>query len=455
MRRMGIALYMIAAVVLLSAATSGDIRAQSATGATSSTTSSKSVPTTFISLVEFAKAKRAGGSVSLQPLTIPSPSSAGESQVTADEAVLSSGNTLPLWSFNVRAARDGHHHRGVMVGTNPFTSPGTSKIPTQIVPLVLHLHSVGVSFDPNTGIITTTPGEVTVDPTDADNSCMSAPNNVPATVLSESPIFNPAKFTFGSTNLGTTQYIDAFQRANFYQVLGADIANYHVLLDPVNTLRGVEINVPAAEGIAITDPAFLSAAPFGLPPFCAPLGLVDFAWLDFYLNDRVLPDLAEQGVNATTLPIFMLYSTWEAEPVNQIFSCCIGGYHSFGGFPVPAQTYSVANFDSTGVLGPSAMNTVIISHEVGEWVNDPYGTNLVPPWTAASPLAPCQANLEVGDPLTGTNIPPVTMDNGFIYGLQELAFFSWFFGGKSIGVNGWYSNNGTFLTVEFSPCIYQ
>ena len=180
--------------------------------------------------------------------------------MTVAEAAASSGNTLPLWTFNARAARDGHHHLGVMVGTNPFTSPGTSKIPTQIVPLILHMHSIAISFDPNTGIITTAPGNVTFDPTDADNNCMSTPNNVPATVLSESPIFNPASFTFGSKNLGTTQYIDAFQRANFYKVLGNNIGSYHVLLDPVNTLRAVEINVPAVEGFAITDPAFLEPA---------------------------------------------------------------------------------------------------------------------------------------------------------------------------------------------------
>ena len=41
----------------------------------------------------------------------------------------------------------------------------------------------------------------------------------------------------------------------------------------------------------------------------------------------------------------------------------------------------------------------------------------------------CQANLEVGDPLTGTNIAPITMPKGFTYHLQELAFVSWFFGG--------------------------
>ena len=56
----------------------------------------------------------------------------------------------------------------------------------------------------------------------------------------------------------------------------------------------------------------------------------------------------------------------------------------------------------------------------------------------------CQNNLEVGDPLTGTAPISIAASNGFTYRLQELAFFSWFYGAPSIGVNGWFGN-GTFL----------
>jgi hypothetical protein len=40
-------------------------------------------------------------------------------------------------------------------------------------------------------------------------------------------------------------------------------------------------------------------------------------------------------------------------------------------------------------------------------------------------------------------MPPVTV-NGFTYHVQELAYFSWFYGGASIGAGGKYSSNGTF-----------
>ena len=30
------------------------------------------------------------------------------------------------------------------------------------------------------------------------------------------------------------------------------------------------------------------------------------------------------------------------------------------------------------------------------------------------------------------------MPNGFTYSLQELAFFSWFYGAPTLGLNGWF-----------------
>jgi hypothetical protein len=48
-------------------------------------------------------------------------------------------------------------------------------------------------------------------------------------------------------------------------------------------------------------------------------------------------------------------------------------------------------------------------------------------------------------------MPPVLMPNGYTYNLQELVF-SWYFGGKSLGVNGWYSSNGTFTTDAGPIC---
>jgi hypothetical protein len=147
-----------------------------------------------------------------------------------------------------------------------------------------------------------------------------------------------------------------------------------------------------------------------------------------------------------------------AAPVTNLNFCCALGYHGTTGFPIPTQTYSPAEFDTTGFFftatGDTApfSDTAILSHEVDEWVNDPMVSNPTPPWGHTGQVGGCQANLEVGDPLTGTTIPAVTMPNGFTYHLQELAFFSWFFGAPSIGINGWFSDNGKFLTDAGPPC---
>jgi hypothetical protein len=132
--------------------------------------------------------------------------------------------------------------------------------------------------------------------------------------------------------------------------------------------------------------------------------------------------------------------------VGKTSECCVGGYH--GAFGNPAQTYSPFLFDLTGVFGVGTEDTDIAAHEVDEWQDDPLGTNATPAWGHVGQVTGCQSNLEVGDPLTGTNFPNVTMPNGYAYHLQELAFFSWFYGPPSIGAGHKFSDDGTFTSAQ-------
>jgi hypothetical protein len=372
-------------------------------------------------------------------------------------------NPLPLWTFNIRAVRDGEHHLGTIVGHSPFLSPGTDRVPVNLVPLITKVHRVATAIDPKTLILTTAPGDVTLDASAPDNTCLTAPNNVPVVVTRQSPVFEPAHFVFGNTDVGTTQYIDALQRGSFFQVLGPN-SRYHLLFDPVRTHEAVVIDVPTDSGVAITDPQFFAAFGFSI---CAPLLLVDGNWFDAHLNGTVIPAVTregqdengqgenEDGSSLAGVPIFLSYDTaWPFGDVTDLNNCCAGGYHSLTGYPIANQPYGVVDFDRTNffVGPPTGLDTIVLSHEVGEFANDPMIDNLVPPWGGTGQVGGCQNNLEVGDPLTGSNIPPVAMPNGFTYNLQELAFFSWFFGGPSIGANGWFSNNGTFLTDAGGIC---
>jgi hypothetical protein len=368
---------------------------------------------------------------------------------TVEGAMASSAmatSTLPLWTFDVTASRDGNTHSGVMVGRNPFNDPGSVSVPTNVVPLIIVTRTVGTSVNATTGAITTQPGVTTFNPTVADTACLAAPNNIPTKLLGASPLFQPATFDFGGTVVGTTEYDDAFQRGNFWKVLSKDGDDYHVLLDPVKFLAPVIITVPATGGLALATSAL------GPPASCAPLGIVDINWFDSYVTGTVLPALAKNGVNPTNFPILLVHNVVWASPVTNLFRCCTIGYHGSTGVPVPTQTYSPADFDSTGLFSLAFEDTAALSHEVAEWINDPFVVNEVPPWGHIGEEAGCDNLLEVGDPLAGTQAPPIAMPNGFTYHLQELAFFSWFMGAPSIAVNGWYSNNGTFLSDAGPPC---
>jgi len=416
-------------------------------------TGSKAISGTYVDVVQARKNLAAGLPLVANTRQIVSQSTtASAPQISSSEAQTSAAAGLPLWTFRFGSPRDGKHHVGAMVGSNPFTNPQSTAVPANIIPVVLHIHSAATAIDPLSGAITTVPGDFWVNPMAADHVCLKAPNNVPLILLHQSPIFQPTNFSFGGVAVGNTQYIDAFQRANFWNANSSVEGSYHVLLSPVNTLEPLVLDVPASEGMAM--PSSLVQAFIGAPSSCGTLFYLDINWFDAIVNDQVLPALTQEGVvGPANLPIFFFYNTVTGNPIYGFFYCCVGGYHSSSGIPTPTQTYAVTDYDTTGLFSTAFADTAVISHELGEWVNDPFGINQVAAWGGTGQVSGCQGNLEVGDPLTGTTLAPLTMPNGYAYDLQELAFFSWFAGGRSIGVNGWYSNNGTFSSDAGTPCL--
>jgi hypothetical protein len=105
-------------------------------------------------------------------------------------------------------------------------------------------------------------------------------------------------------------------------------------------------------------------------------------------------------------------------------------------------------------LGPYVGADVdVLSHEMNEWINDPFLTNIVPAWSYSVPPLisnACSNLLETGDPLELVN-SPVPL-NGFTYHLQDAAFFSYFARqSPSIGYQGRYTFLGT-LPSYSTPC---
>lgn len=333
---------------------------------------------------------------------------------------------LPTFAYTVTSSRDGNTYSGVMVGDDPFSSSGSVSIPTELVPIILNI------------------GGTLMDPTVPDTHCLGG--RVPDTVIAGSPIFQPANFSFGGTPFGGTQYIDAFQRANFFSV--ENQATFHTKLQ-LTTLAPILIDVPPARGATSPSNLFVGGCPGGV------FATVNINWFAPLVEGQILPSLLAQGlIGPGTFPIFMIYSTgMTIGPPGNLRKCCVGGFHSaLLTSTGSVQTFAILDFDTTGVFGLGGMDTAIMSHEVGEWMDDPLGGNPTPAWGHTGQVAGCQNNLEVGDPLTGNLIPNVTL-NGYTYHLQELAFFSWFYGAPSIALNGMFSDNGTFKTDAGPVCL--
>lgn len=361
--------------------------------------------------------------------------------------------------FYYPSSRSGSFNYGFLVGSNPFFGEGggnTTSVKTFIVPVVIKVHQVATDFsvDANGNLILTgiKNQDATYDPTRPAPACLGPKNNVPFTLAVQSPVFENHHWVWGGTDLGDAQYNEAFQRANFWRASGEDPGSYGIHLN-AQTLPPVVIDFPKGTAIGLPQ----SSAFIGYSA-CAPSALVDLNLFDDYLDYVAIPQLAAtHGVNSSNFPMFIAGNVVWGAVVGQLpyYEAEAGGYHSISGVD-PAQTYGVTQFGDEGVF--TWPDAVPLSHEVGEWMNDPQGSNTVQLYNvsaASSPTAPptCQGNYEVGDILAGFFMPPVTGKNGYTYTLQELAFFSYFYGGPSIAANGWYSNNNTLTSDAGPPCV--
>jgi hypothetical protein len=335
-------------------------------------------------------------------------------QVASLKAQTAASTSVQMFTANVNDA--GSTFRYTMVGKNPFvtqTQPSTT-VNTTIIPVVIKF-SNGDTWDPRA-----------IDSCDSQSALTRARN---------SPIFVAQAWKFGPTGVGTGQYVDAFQRGEFYRQTKPTGINpgYHVKLAPT-THAALVLNIPTADAAETTTVCGTHK-----------LGGVEIDYLDAQIQHFITGTL---GAAATgTFPLFLLGNV--VEYIGSTSQCCVLGYHNAMPNANQLQTYGVTMYDNSGDFRGSA-DTTVMAHEVAEWMNDPSGTNPTKPWGNVGQVSGCQANLEVGDPLSGTAITDTL--NGKKYHLQELAFFSWFYhSSPSLGANGWFSSNGTFRKSA-APC---
>ena len=323
--------------------------------------------------------------------------------------------SIPTFTATVHDNASTFHY--TMVGKDPFvaqTNPSTT-IDTTLIPIVITF-SNGDTWDPSV-----------IDSCDSQSALTRTQN---------SPIFVAQPWKFGRTSVGSGQYIDAFQRAEFYSQTNLTTGinpGYHVKL-ALKTHAPLVLHVPTTDAAESTTVCGTHK-----------LGGVEINYLDTAIQHYITGTLGSAAT--TTFPLFVLDNVVEYAGTTGL--CCVLGYHNAMINTGRPQTYGVAMYDNTGQL-PDVRDTSAISHEVAEWMNDPFGDNPTKPWGNIGQVSGCQNNLEVGDPLSGTGITDTLNDKA--YHLQELAFFSWFYhSSPSLGVNGWFSSNRTF-TTSAPPC---
>ncbi|HVI08782.1 MAG TPA: hypothetical protein VND65_10855 [Candidatus Binatia bacterium] len=306
----------------------------------------------------------------------------------------------PLTTWNGSFTYSGTNYTYNMVGTNP-TSNSSTTVQVYVIPLKV--------------VITSRRGSSTFDP----QHVLSNGNTV-VTNTTTSPIFDSTTtYTQGGVDVGTTQYEDAFQRANFWGTVKTN-SSYHVLLGGPTVLAEQTLSPPSRYGT--------TGSPFG---FTA--GLVDINWFDSQIQSLISKFTQ---IQPNTLPIFLTYDVYLTESGQ----CCIGGYHSSEGSISAPQAY--AHFTYVDHPGDFAQDVSALSHEVGEWLDDPLVVNV------NGNNTPCGI-LEVGDPLEGNanyGGYPYTL-HGFTYNLQDLVTLPYFGAPPSTSVNDWFTFQGESLSV--------
>ena len=301
-----------------------------------------------------------------------------------DPSMPTPASTLQEWNGSY-LDHNGNNHTFVMVGADPATNQA-ALITTWIIPVRIML-STGEIFDPLTG---------------------GPFSPLAKTVLS--PIFDRSTdYTQGGVDLGHTQYIDAFQRGNFWNIVQNNPNSHLELGGPtasVTILPELVLNVPSGSGH------------LGHPFNGHAAAEVDINYFDTQISAYMTQ---HNQITPAGFPIFETTDTYLTQG-----GCCIGGYHSNNS----AQTY--AHFTYIDYPGDFSQDVSALSHEVGEWADDP----LYPTQNGS----PCGI-LENGDPLEGTanygGYPYVL--HGFTYNLQDLVFLRYFDAPANTSVNSWWS----------------
>src|SRR5256885_8088907 len=274
------------------------------------------------------------------------------------------GRSVPFWSGSLTSG--GTVFPYMMAGGDPRRG-GTTAIETSIVPL-------SFVFD------CCLDGEgkpLVVDVTPSIPEVLGSPN-----------------FQRASYSTGDTQFADAVQRAEFFSVHKRD---WHTLLRRPRIMAPVQIEVPA-------DLDDAGNPVMGFPAQLPDGTIVPVINIDFFVSHlNTIVQLAPLSVDE--LPMLLVQNALFYDGVDDPFgNCCILGFHT--AFDVGTehgktfvQTLVMASIFGPGVgptiFGPGTFDDITgLSHEISEFVDDPFVNNATSPWQFPDGSGRCQADLE-------------------------------------------------------------
>jgi hypothetical protein len=262
--------------------------------------------------------------------------------------------------------------------------------------------------------------------------------------LLNGPDFERAPFATGNT-----QFSDAVQRAEFFNVMkkGDDDDQWHTLLENPRQFKPITVEVPFGSSLVFSD------------------GTNFFAFVDInFMNSQLNTLVQTEDIHVDEVPIFATHNTVYADFT--FGGCCIGGFHTAFEANQVGNTVFVQTFAFATSLDAAVANDIFgdptlfadvdaLSHELTETFNDPFVNNIVPSWQFPDlPAGVCSNVLETGDPVENTPNPtfPVTVDN-FLYHPQTEALLQWFERqNPSTAFNGDFSFPGNNLTSPSMAC---
>jgi hypothetical protein len=353
-----------------------------------------------------------------------------------DPQFLANARTIQHFTFRYTDPSNGVTYPITMVGADPRAGNTATTIKTVIVPLKLNFVAAGQDTSAIDALYY--PGYHATPLTKSFDGSTRV-----ADVLA-SPIFRNNVYP---ADMGgdTAQYGDAFMRAQF----GKIGTGYHVSLENVKTFPTQTIDVPASKGVAYNRAAAQSAGKEAIA------GIADGKWFSAHLQNLI----NSLQIDPTTVPIFLTDNVMLYDGTYD--NCCTIGYHG-AGMPVghgagsangqgnnPVQTFIYAAWSKPGTYSgfysdysgtrnyPRPTRGIAdihaLSHEVAEWLDDPYVNNAVQPWlTPTAPQYGCTPVLETGDPVVGVWFPlagNVTADGYDYYGEyhpEDEVFAQWF-----------------------------